>query len=238
MRNAVLVFDGAAIPLRSTTTIEAPRVELSSKVVKLPIDAPLWGLDPKELRIEAIEIVGTPLQARVPSDGVGNHDQSVRLVLRDEVPKAIIEVSLSGKDPVYVDLKPVIIGFDKRQIPWTQKRVESLLVTYGRQIKADQGALEAAQRDVAAQEVRLANAKKQTLLAEQRKVLDQWEKALPMAKEALAKRELRLQEFSAAIEGFSQVTKSVHESGRLSFRVFYRTGEDGQHEVTILQAKM
>lgn len=245
LRNAVLMVKGGAprvaIALRRTVEIEAPLVNLSDKQNTLPIDVPLWGLDPRDLNIEAVGVSNLPLAARFPTNGRAEHRKPVRLVIRDELPKAGVELALHGAAPLDLRIKPILEDFDNKLYPWTKERMKNLEGAFVRQISRCQKDILELKSGIPNLEAQLAGLKRQynpnALTASiVKSQIDQVAAALNAATAQLARLEASLPVVNRQVQAFGELyelTGNVHQRTHVSFRVFYIVGE---HEVTVLRA--
>lgn len=241
LRNALLIVHGdsqpIAIALRRTIEVASPKIELASGIAKVPINAPLWGLQPLDLRLEAVGIDRIQLDKRFPEDGRASHGDPAQIVIRDVLPKAGIELSLNGRNPLYVRMKPILETFDHKLKPWSNGNVKSLGEECAREIDNCNERIQFLTANIPTIENELADLKQRNrsnaAIAAQIAAVTANLKSAKSELEQLRSHLPAIEQMRSDSQQLLEVSQQIHQAASITFRVYYSVGKC---DVAIVQA--
>lgn len=246
LRNAVLVVksdnDKSAIALRSPVEIDAPYVDLENKAIAIPIEAQLWGLVAKDLKMEAIGFRNNEshLKSRFPGNGLVDHNEPAKLVIRDERPHAGVALNLSGTTAPMVRVEPFFVDFKSKKYPWTDKQLKSLRTAFINEISRHEREIPKAEAAIPAMEGQLKALKRQfrpgaansgyvaSRISKTQGDINETRNRLKSMRANLPGMRTRAQAFGELYD----LSESIHQQVRVRFRVFFVAGDS---EVTVLR---
>lgn len=246
LRNALLVFRAGdyeqMMALRQPVEVPAWHVMLNKETLRIPVDAPLYGLPFKSLNL-ALTWIGELEPKKVdPKDHRAAMGKKVRLIFSDKPPVGEIQaglLTLSGKPSL--DIKPIMRDGDGKERPWTvdkvngaikstQKKIadaEAAPSVLGNEIQAHQTQISqlrpalsnVSTRAAAAAEIDLLN----VTIARKQEQIANAQAALPILKQQLA-----------VLMALAELGAKVHDKADLQYRAFYVVGEQ---EIDVLRTK-
>jgi hypothetical protein len=225
--------DSTEIRSPEAVEIEATIIDLTKSQYNIKINVAQAGIELRQLKIEAIEVTNAPFSKRLPDDGRADHGQPVRLVVRDELPKAAIELSLHGSQPLNVRVKPIIEDYDHKLYPWTQERMKALRGYLVRETRKAEAGISTLKGRIPVLQANIESLKRQPRNIYNRDSLELTQRNAE-ANLATATNDLRLLEVRLPLlrnqsEGFSELfalSERVHLQGRVRFRVIHQIGDE------------
>jgi hypothetical protein len=190
-----------------------------------------------ELKVEALGLEGASLEARVPDDGQAQPGKPARLMIRNQAPKAGIEVSFRSA-PARVVVQPFLEAADgKSKKDWTREELKKIQGDLGRNLRGTQNEIAKSTARILALEREMAALKREGFSTVIKARMNQVEAEWNAAKSSLQTRQALLpvlQVQSQALVEINDLTGRVHQKGQVAFRVFFTAGD---YEVTVLTAR-
>jgi hypothetical protein len=199
-------------------TIEAPLIDLTKNQTEVRFK-PIVAFEARKLLLTGLEVTNNRLIRQYPDSGQVELGTPIHVVLRDEPPRAGLEVSLHGTEELYVRIKPMIQDPDDVFYPWTESGLRLVRGKANRSLNQVNRGMDRASRlvaDLATQQKLIENspasAKNRSAIAEKLKAAEQ---EVAQVGEQLQ----RLEQFLADLDKLGTLTDKIDRKARLNFRV-------------------
>lgn len=209
-------------PKPDVLTIDAPLIDLTKNQTEVKFK-PLVNVESRMLILSGLEVTDGGIVRQYPESGRGKLGDAIRVVLRDEPPRAGLEISLHGSDELFVRIKPMIQDPDDVFYPWTPSGFRDVRRRVVRSINAKQEESARAERFVELLTEQLGAATQSKAGTANRKSLqERLEIARIEAADSRNKLQL-LERFMANFRELEGLTDRTDRKSKVSFRILRDT---------------
>ncbi len=233
-----------SVDRQNTLILKGIAVDLTRSKTSIPITLSHVDVaDPRSLRVEVLSIEGATARAFYPSDRVAKVGSKLRIAIRDELPQAGIEISLSGtgKSILQVRFEPIMMPFDRKEYAWTVDRVQTLLRQLNSLVEKQVASIPVAEAEVknstadlnalvarygdnmAAPQVAALKAAALQRIERAKTLFVQMQTELPINRER-----------AKAVSELAELTTAIHDKAIVRFRIFC---VDGGREIEIARTE-